>query len=125
MMAIGYFKYGLYEALRILYEEGLENCWARHEENTAKLREGLQDLGLDLLVRDPAVRLPMITSVLIPNGVDPEIVRMKLSENYGIEIAAGLGPLKGKIWRIGLMGYTSNEKNINLCLNALKKILEV
>lgn len=116
--------YGLYEALRILFDEGLENCWARHEQNTTRLRDGLQDLGLDLLVRDPSVRLPMVTSVCVPDGIDSEMFRKKLSEDYGIEIAAGLGPLQGKIWRIGLMGYASQARFVDMLLAALTELLQ-
>ncbi len=116
--------YGLYEALRILKEESLESCWARHEQNSASLRKGLLDLGLELLVRDPSVRLPMITSVCIPDGIDGEMIRMQLSTRYGIEIAAGLGPLNGKIWRIGLMGYASQAKYVDMLLGALGEVLQ-
>ena len=115
--------YGLYEALRILEEESLENCWARHEQNTTTLRKGLQNLGLELLVRDPAVRLPMLTSVCVPNGIDGEMIRTELSTKFGIEIAPGLGPLKGKIWRIGLMGFASQIKHVDLLLSALEAVL--
>lgn len=115
--------YGLHEALVILQEEGLENAWSRHRNNSVKLIEGLNKLGLDIFVREEH-RLPELVTVKIPQEVNDAEVRRRLLEEYNIEIGAGLGVLSGKIWRIGLMGFTSNEENIAALLNALKEILE-
>ncbi|MDH3510449.1 MAG: alanine--glyoxylate aminotransferase family protein [Gammaproteobacteria bacterium] len=114
--------YALHEALRILHEEGLENAWARHELQHAALAAGLQILGLDFLV-DSEHRLPQLNSVLIPDGLDDARVRRDLLANHQLEIGAGLGPLAGKVWRIGLMGSSCNQKNVLLCLNALGQVM--
>jgi len=114
--------YGFHEALVILLEEGLENAWRRHRENHEKLKTGLTELGLSFFV--PAVeRIPQLNSVTIPGGADDLAVRKRLLEEYDLEIGAGLGPMAGKIWRIGLMGYSSRPENIQLCLEALQKVL--
>jgi alanine-glyoxylate transaminase / serine-glyoxylate transaminase / serine-pyruvate transaminase len=115
--------YALREALRILFEEGLENGWKRHKQNQAGLIAGLEAMGLELLVENPADRLPTVTGVRIPSGLDEARVRAQLLEEFGIEIAGGIGPLKGKIWRVGLMGYVSQAKNVLLFLAALEKIM--
>jgi alanine-glyoxylate transaminase/serine-glyoxylate transaminase/serine-pyruvate transaminase len=115
--------YALREALRILFEEGLEAGWRRHQQNQAGLIAGLEAMGLELLVRNPADRLPTVTSVLLPASLDEVRVRRQLLEEFGIEIAGGIGPLKGKIWRIGLMGYVSQAKNVLLFLAALEQVL--
>lgn len=110
--------YGLHEALVILQEEGLENAWARHAKNHAALVAGLAQLGIEFVV-DADYRLPQLNCVTIPNGVDDAALRRQLLQDYQLEIGAGLGPLAGKVWRIGLMGYASNKKNVLLCLGAL------
>ncbi len=115
-------NYALREGLRLVAEEGLENRWARHRENALLLWEGLQDLGLSLLVPEDH-RLPTLTTPLVPEGVDEAEVRRRLLREYNIEIAAGFGPLKGKIWRIGLMGFSSRRENVALLLTALREIL--
>ena len=114
--------YGLHESLVMLSEEGVENSWNRHQQNHIHLRDGLNKLGINYLV-DEASRLPQLNSVLIPKNQDDLGVRSLLLKNYNIDIGAGLGPLEGKIWRIGLMGYTSRKDNIELLLSALKKTL--
>ncbi len=114
--------YALHESLLILGEEGLENSWARHQRNHELLRDGLSTLGLELLVKK-AERLPQLNAVTIPDGVDDAAVRGRLLNDYHLEIGAGLGPMAGKIWRIGLMGHASSEANIALCLSALKDVL--
>ncbi len=114
--------YGLNEALRIIAEEGLENRWLRHKKNAEALWAGLEGLGLELLV-DKEYRLPSLTSVLVPEGVDETIVRKDLMNEYSIEIGAGLGDLKGKILRIGLMGSGSKKENIVLLLASLGNVL--
>ena len=115
--------YALREALRILFEEGLENGWRRHQQNQAALMAGLEAMGLELFVRNPADRLPTVTSVLLPDSFDEARVRRQLLDEFGIEIAGGIGPLKGKIWRIGLMGYVSQAKHVLLFLASLEKVL--
>jgi len=114
--------YGLHESLVMLSEEGIENSWNRHQQNHILLRDGLNSLGIDYLV-DEANRLPQLNRVLIPQNQDDLGVRSSLLKNYDIDIGAGLGPLEGKIWRIGLMGYTSRKENIERLLSALKETL--
>jgi len=114
--------YALNEALRIIAEEGLENRFARHRRNAEALWAGLEAMGLKLLV-DYEYRLPSLTSIVVPEGVDEAMVRRQLMEEYNIEIGAGLGELKGKIIRVGLMGSGSNKKNIELFLVALGNVL--
>jgi alanine-glyoxylate transaminase/serine-glyoxylate transaminase/serine-pyruvate transaminase len=114
--------YGLHEALVILNEEGVENAWQRHLDNHNALRAGVEAMGLGFVV-DEAARLPQLNSVTIPEGVDDAAVRSRLLNEYNLEIGAGLGPLAGKIWRIGLMGYASNRTNVLTCLGALDAVL--
>jgi len=114
--------YGLHESLVMLSEEGIENSWNRHQQNHILLRDGLNNLGINYLV-DEASRLPQLNSVLIPQDQDDLSVRSSLINNYNIDIGAGLGPLEGKIWRIGLMGYSSRRENVTLLLTALKELL--
>jgi alanine-glyoxylate transaminase/serine-glyoxylate transaminase/serine-pyruvate transaminase len=115
--------YALREAMRIVMEEGLEARWDRHRINQLALIAGLEAMGLELLVKNPADRLPTVTAVMIPNGIDDLQVRTQLLDQFNIEIAGGLGPLKGKIWRVGLMGYCSQKPNVLLFLAALEKIM--
>lgn len=114
--------YGLHEALVILEEEGIDNAWQRHRDNHLALRAGLETMGLSFVV-DAASRLPQLNAVSIPAGVDDAAVRTRLLQEYNLEIGAGLGPMAGKIWRIGLMGYASNRTNVLLCLGALDAVL--
>ena len=114
--------YALHEALTILHEEGLEQSWARHQRNHEALKAGLTGLGLSLLV-DETYRLPQLNAVSIPQGVDEAAVRQRLLQQSNLEIGAGLGELAGKVWRIGLMGYASNETNVRLCIQALESAL--
>ena len=114
--------YGLHEALVILEEEGIENSWARHQKTHNALKAGLEAMGLSLMV-DEACRLPQLNAVTIPEGVDEAAVRSRLLNEYNLEIGAGLGALAGKVWRIGLMGYACNMKNVMICLSALEAIL--
>ena len=114
--------YGLHEALLLLEEEGVEKAWQRHRDNHLALRAGIEAMGLSFVV-DEADRLPQLNSVTIPEGVDDAKVRDRLLSEYGLEIGAGLGPMAGRIWRIGLMGYASNQKNVLLCLGALDAVL--
>lgn len=114
--------YGLHEALTLLEEERIENTWKRHSDNSKKFCEGLLQIGLMPFV-DEEVRIPELVSVAVPEGIDPEKVRSILLNDYNIEIGAGMGELAGKIWRIGLMGYSSSEENIDKCISALKDAL--
>jgi alanine-glyoxylate transaminase/serine-glyoxylate transaminase/serine-pyruvate transaminase len=115
--------FGLREALRLVQEEGLEARWARHAQNQHALIAGLEAMGMELWVVNSAERLVTVTSVTIPAGVDDRKVRQQLLDEYGIEIAGGFGPGKGKVWRVGLMGYSSQNKNVLLFLAALEKVL--
>ncbi|PID40698.1 MAG: alanine--glyoxylate aminotransferase [Proteobacteria bacterium] len=114
--------YGLYQAQRLILEEGLDNVCKRHLTCHQELVKGLEKLGLAMLVK-PDCRLPMLNSVIVPDGVDEAAVRSRLLNEYKIEIGAGLGPLSGKIWRVGLMGHTARPKNVDRLLAALKTIL--
>jgi len=114
--------YGLHESLVMLQEEGIENSWQRHAKMHALLRDGAESLGLKFLV-DESCRLPQLNSICIPDGVDEAAVRGKLLADYDLEIGAGLGELAGKVWRVGLMGQASNERNVRLFLNAMKDAL--
>lgn len=114
--------YGLHEALVILQDEGLEQSWARHHHNHLALRAGLEAMGLSFVVKEED-RLPQLNAVTLPEGVDDAKVRGLLLNDYDLEIGAGLGAMAGKVWRIGLMGYASNTRNVLFCLGALDDIL--
>jgi len=114
--------YGLHESLVMLREEGLENSWARHQKNHLALRAGLEAMGLKFVVPE-ADRLPQLNAIAVPEGVDEAAVRGLLLSDYQLEIGAGLGAMAGKVWRIGLMGHSSNPGNVRLCLNALDDVL--
>jgi alanine-glyoxylate transaminase/serine-glyoxylate transaminase/serine-pyruvate transaminase len=116
-------NWGIYEALRIISEEGLENRWKRHRDNAEYLWKGITDMGLELLV-DYNERLPSLTTVKVPNNVDPIKVIKYLRTKHFIEISGGLGELTGLVWRIGLMGYHSEKKNVDLIHNAFKDALQ-
>ena len=117
--------YALHEALLLIKEEGLENCWARHQRNHLALKAGLEAMGLKYLVKEGA-RLPQMNAVHIPEAVrDREAeVRKTLLNEFNLEIGAGLGPLAGKIWRVGIMGYSCKPENVMLCLSALGSVLQ-
>lgn len=114
--------YALREALRLIGEEGLENCWERHQKNVEFLWQGLEDLGLSLHVARE-FRLPTLTTVRIPDGVDGKAISRQLLNEYGIEIGGGLGELAGKVWRVGLMGFNSRPESVERLLAALKEVL--
>ncbi|HHX65099.1 MAG TPA: alanine--glyoxylate aminotransferase family protein [Chloroflexi bacterium] len=116
--------YALREALLEIKDEGLEARYARHQRNQAALVAGLEAMGLSLLVRNAGWRLPSLTTVEIPEGVDDKVVRDGLLSKYGIEIGGGLGRYAGKVWRIGLMGYASQQANVMLLLSALGDLLK-
>ena len=115
-------NYALYEALRIVIEEELEPRWKRHQVNAQALHAGLTAMGLELAAQE-GYRLPQLTAVAVPDGIEEAKVRAELLRLFNIEIGAGLGPLKGKVWRIGLMGESSRRENVMLVLNALEEIL--
>jgi len=115
--------YGLHEALRLVLEEGLEARVARHRRLSQALVAGLEAMGLELFA-DPNHRLPSLTTVRIPAGVDDARVRKALLNEMNIEIGGGLGPVAGKIWRIGLMGYSCSKVNVLLVLSALETLLK-
>lgn len=115
-------NYALYEGLRLVAEEGLENRWRRHRQNAELLWQGLQELDLTLHV-PPAIRLPTLTTVRVPAGLDEAALRRRLLQEYNIEVGGGLGELKGKILRIGLMGYSSRPENVLTLLAALQRLL--
>ena len=115
-------NYGLREALRLVAEEGLEARWQRHQKNAELLWSGLAELKLECHVPQE-IRLPTLTTVRIPEGVNGKAVSSQLLNEYNIEIAGGLGELGGKVWRIGLMGYNSRPENVMLLLTALEKVL--
>jgi len=114
--------YGLYEALRLVHEEGLESCFARHKLNHEALKAGLAALGIEY-ASQAGHQLPMLNAVHIPAGIDDAAVRNALLNRFGIEIGGGLGAFKGKVWRIGLMGYGSRANNVFVLLSALEQLL--
>jgi alanine-glyoxylate transaminase/serine-glyoxylate transaminase/serine-pyruvate transaminase len=115
-------NYALREALLLIHEEGLDARIARHRRNHLALVAGLEAMGLSMLV-DPADRLPSLNTVKVPTGVDEARVRKHLLDRFSLEIGGGLGPLKGRIWRIGLMGHASCARNVTTCLTALEDAL--
>jgi alanine-glyoxylate transaminase/serine-glyoxylate transaminase/serine-pyruvate transaminase len=114
--------YGLREALRLVAEEGLANCWERHQKNAEYLWEGLEDLGLSMHV-EKEYRLPTLTTVRIPTGVDGKAIAQRLLDEHNIEIGGGLGQLAGQVWRVGLMGFNSRRENVDQLLSALQQVL--
>lgn len=114
--------YGLREALRLIVEEGVENCWQRHQQNAEYFWEQLETIGLTPHV-EKEFRLPTLTTVRIPEGVDGKAIAGKLLHEYNIEIGGGLGELAGKVWRVGLMGYNSRKENVDRLIVALKEVL--
>lgn len=115
-------NFGLYEGLRIVAEEGLEARWERHRRCAEMLWEGLAALDLTMLIPE-AYRMATLTTVQVPEGVDELAVRRRLMQEYNIEIAGGLGAFKGKAWRIGLMGHSAQEENVQTLLSALDEVL--
>lgn len=115
-------NFGMREALRLLAEEGLEQAWERHQRNAERLWAGLEDLGLELHA-PRELRLPTLTTVRIPEGVDGKAFSLHLLNKHGIEVGGGLGALAGKVWRIGLMGYNSQAENVDRLLNLFESEL--
>lgn len=114
--------YALYQALEDVKEEGLDNVIKRHKRVHDYLENSLKTIGLELIVKE-SDRLPSLNAVKIPELVDDMHVRSKLLNDYSIEIGGGLGPFAGKVWRIGLMGHSAYEKNVDTLINAFKKVL--
>ncbi|GBF77971.1 aminotransferase class V-fold PLP-dependent enzyme [Paenibacillus sp. 598K] len=114
--------YALYEGLRLVTEEGVEARWARHRQHEEALVSGIEAMGLTLY-GDRRTKLPVVTCITIPDGVDGESVRSMLLDRFGLEIASSFGPLQGKIWRIGTMGYSCSMRNILFTLGALEAVL--
>lgn len=114
--------YALREGLRLVLEEGLETRFVRHELHEAALVEGIKAMGLTLF-GDGKNKLPCVTCIEIPNGIDGEAVRAMLLNEFSIEIASSFGPLHGKIWRIGTMGFSCRKENILFVLASLEAVL--
>ncbi len=115
-------NYALHEALRIVLEEGLQGAWARHRQVHETFVREMRKLEIEPAVTE-AIRAPMINTVKIPEGVDDGQVRQRLYDEFNIEIGAGLGPLKGKVWRVGLMGHGARTENVELLAKALKQLI--
>jgi len=115
-------SYALHEAVQLILEEGLENCFARHALNHRALKAGLGALGIEYSAQEGR-QLPMLNAVRVPDGVDDAQVRSGLLGRFGIEIGGGLGAFKGKVWRIGLMGHSSRANNVYALLSALEELL--
>tara|TARA_B100001996_G_scaffold362966_1_gene330884 strand:- start:544 stop:906 length:363 start_codon:yes stop_codon:yes gene_type:complete len=115
-------NFGIREALRLLAEEGLEVSWDRHRKNAETLWNSLENIGLELHVPEE-LRLPTLTTVKIPDGVDGKAFTKHLLNKFGVEIGGGLGDLAGKVWRIGLMGYNSTSKNVDKIINIFESEL--
>ena len=115
--------FALHEALLLIREQGLEQCWARHQRHHIALKAGLEAMGLKFLVKEQH-QIPQMNAVICPEGVAEAEVRKTLLNEFSLEIGAGLGPLAGKIWRFGLMGYSCRPDNVMLCLSALGSVLD-
>ena len=114
--------YGLHKALKILRDSGLKETWARHLAHHKELRAGLEQLGLDFFVEEQH-RLPQLNTITVPTEIDDAQVRQGLLEQDGLEIGAGLGPLAGKVWRVGLMGASCNSENVRKLLIGMERQL--
>jgi alanine-glyoxylate transaminase/serine-glyoxylate transaminase/serine-pyruvate transaminase len=114
--------YGLYEALQVVLEEGLPACFERHARNHLALKAGINALGIEYSA-DANYLLPQLNAIRVPPGVDDAFVRRELLNRFGIEIGAGLGEFKGKVWRVGLMGHGARPNNVLLILGALEQLL--
>ena len=114
--------YGLHAGLGVLLDEGLEKSWVRHAAVGRRLQDGLEAMGLQLFATE-GHRLPELTTVWVPDGVDEARIRRELLGRWSIEIGGGLGEFAGKVWRIGLMGHTARERNVDVFLSALAELL--
>ena len=115
--------YALHEALAVMHEEGLPNRWERHRRAGERLLSGLTRLGFEPLVKRPEDRIWHLTTVIPPAGLDEAAFRLKLAENFNIEIAAGLGQLAGKVLRIGTMGPLATDESVDFLLDAIGRCL--
>lgn len=115
-------NYGLREALSLIAEEGLEARWARHDKMAQLLWDNLEQIGLECFV-EREWRLASLTTIKVPAGVDAKDVANRLLHEFNIEIAGGFGPLAGKVWRVGLMGFNSRRENVTLLIEALKQTI--
>ena len=115
--------YGLREALRLVAEEGIDKSWTRHQANVEYLWSSLESIGLNMHV-EKQYRLPTLTTVCIPAGVDGKAVAKQLLIEHNIEIGGGLGELAGKVWRVGLMGYNSRQDSVDRLISALKQVIK-
>jgi len=113
--------YGLREALAVTCEEGLEPLWARHQAMYELLWAGLGEAGLEPFVKDPKSRLPCVNTITVPQGVDGPALSNFAMQKYNLEIAGGLGPTAGKVWRVGVMGYNAQPMNVNMVVTAFKE----
>jgi len=113
--------FALHAALELVLEEGLAARFARHQAMHEKLMAMLSDLGIEPAVRE-AIRLPMLNAVTVPTGVDDKAARRRMLEQFNLEIGAGLGALAGKVWRIGLMGHSARQENLDLLERALRAV---
>ncbi|MEO1061558.1 MAG: alanine--glyoxylate aminotransferase family protein [Actinomycetota bacterium] len=116
--------FALHAGLGAILEEGLEASWARHDSCGRLLQDGLVELGLELFAAE-GHRLPELTTVLLPDGIDEAGARQRLLGEYGIEVGGGLGPVAGKVWRIGCMGHTARVRNVELALAAIAEVLDL
>jgi alanine-glyoxylate transaminase/serine-glyoxylate transaminase/serine-pyruvate transaminase len=117
-------NYALLEALLLIEEEGLQNRFERHLKNHQALVAGVEAMGLKMLIK-PEYRLPTLNTIRVPDGVDEARVRGYLLETFNLEIGAGLGALKGQVWRVGLMGYSSSAENVLFFLSAISRALAI
>jgi alanine-glyoxylate transaminase/serine-glyoxylate transaminase/serine-pyruvate transaminase len=115
-------NYALHEALRVMIEEGLAASWRRHRRVHEFFLREIEKLGLECAVAEK-IRAPMINAIRIPKGADDAEVRRRLYDEFNVEIGAGLGPLKGKIWRVGLMGHGAQVENVDRLVQALRKLI--
>jgi alanine-glyoxylate transaminase / serine-glyoxylate transaminase / serine-pyruvate transaminase len=106
----------------LVAEEGIEHSWARHQQNVEYLWSSLESIGLKMHV-EKQYRLPTLTTVCIPEGIDGKSIAKQLLLEHNIEIGGGLGELAGKVWRVGLMGYNSRPENVDRLIAALKEVL--
>ena len=116
-------NYALHEALRIVLEEGLENAWQRHRQVHETFIREMRKLEIEAAIDEPTIRAPMINTIKIPDGADDPKIRQRLYDEFNIEIGAGLGPLKGKIWRVGLMGHGARVENVEILSRALRQLI--
>ena len=115
-------NYAIHEALRLVIDEGLETRWARHQQAYEKLKDGLANLDLTITSQE-GHQIWQLNAISVPTGANEAKIRTQLLNEFGIEVGPGLGPLKGKIWRVGLMGHNATDANVEHFLEALSKCL--